>query len=781
MRIVTLVSAAFLLASEMVAADRHLAIVVDTSSSMENNDRQRYTVQLAQVLSDLAGETDHLSVVRMPGVFQSACNAGPSSSLVIRLDPADRARFKRNLDAALQFDTGTYFGAPVRTAISLLPSAPDSRRMLLVIADSGGLGSCEEFLTRELLALKRTGATIAAINLGGSSGAFDSNPAFDFTTASLDAQGLIGAVALVYQRFLGAKKVQTGRVSGDIEVDVSPYVGEAFLVVAADGPIAPLSEIVANPGRQAIDLDHRGGGVTRGLDGKLRGYRIVRLDQPAGGRWRFRASGLGSTAGWMLLQDSAIGVRLVTPVIVPKGVEARLEVELFDQRSGKRIGDTSKLPGLKVTADVNGRELVFQDDGRGADRVAGDGTLSATASFQNTGDHQIPLNVQSEFLDRSATIAARVVDAAWQLEIGSPKRAEIDRPVTLALVLRPVGSAAALRTPDRIAVLTGGASVELRDDGRGPDRAAGDRVYSAQWVPPQPGTFHLVYVPQGGSPATQVSAELEVSGKITFGKPIPIRFGRLESESTATRKLDISGSYVRGAFDVTLHSAFDSKRSRLEIDLGNGWKGLDEIQTIRLTDHGPRSWPVRLRVGECPAACSAVEPFFIVLTAKGVDGRLIRTNVPVSAEIVADPWLLCWWPVLAAVATIIVAGVVAHGYWSPSRFPPQLGVLLSPEEDLNEGFFHPIRGQRGSRSGFYRDARIYVCQDFRLDGRPRDALARLRADHKQVRIEPAVGALVWKQNAEGVWEQMPNGESTARFGDLYRNDHGTLFFELRNA
>jgi hypothetical protein len=100
---------------------------------------------------------------------------------------------------------------------------------------------------------------------------------------------------------------------------------------------------------------------------------------------------------------------------------------------------------------------------------------------------------------------------------------------------------------------------------------------------------------------------------------------------------------------------------------------------------------------------------------------------------------------------------------------------------MGEGFFHPIRGQRGSRSGFYRDARIWISHDFRLTGRPHGAVARLRADHKMVRIQPAPGAALWRQNADGVWEQIPPGESTARFGDVYRNDAGTLFFELRNA
>ncbi|MDQ3281416.1 MAG: VWA domain-containing protein [Acidobacteriota bacterium] len=769
--------------AQLRAAERHLAIIVDTSGSMEMADRQRYTVQLSQVLSDLTDDSDALSVIGMPDdLWLSLCSAGASQSLVLQLDPTNRAGFKQALDRAIQFDTGTYFAAPVRTAISLLPHDPKTRRMLLVIADSGGLGACEADLTRELQELKRDRVTIAAINIGSSSGAFDTNPAFDFTTAALDAQGLIAAVAQVYQRFLGAKQVQTGTVRGDVEVEIAPFVSEAFLVVAADGPIGALVEAGANPPKKSIDVNHRGGGSTLGLDGVLRGYRIVRIDQPAAGRWRFRAPGVAGNAGWMLLQDSSIGARLISPPNVAKGVAMPLELELFDQRTGQRIADTSKLPGLQVSAEIDGRSVAFRDHGQGGDRQARDGVLTATTTFANSGEQHLDVHLQSDFLDRRVAVSTRVIDAAWQLDIQSPKRAEVDRPVTLAVALRAIGPATALDAPSHIAVLTGGPAIELRDDGKGADRQAGDRVYSASWTPRDTGRLQLAYAAQGGSTTLEATAPLEVIGRVRFGAAVPIAFGRLKSESEADGLLDLRSADVRGAFDLQISTPFRSSRSALEIDMGKGWVELDATpRTLRLEERGPRTWRVRLRAGECPAAHPAGRRFEIVLAGTGANGRPIRTNIPVTAEIVADPWLHCWWPVLALAAGCFASGVVFHGYWSPSRFPERLGVVLSPEEDINEGFFHPIRGQRGTRSGFYRDARVYICQDFRLEGKARNALARLRADRQTVRIEAAPGASLWRQNGDGVWEQIPPGESNARYGDLYRNDHGTLFFQVRNA
>jgi hypothetical protein len=193
-----------------------------------------------------------------------------------------------------------------------------------------------------------------------------------------------------------------------------------------------------------------------------------------------------------------------------------------------------------------------------------------------------------------------------------------------------------------------------------------------------------------------------------------------------------------------------------------------------------------LRIGSCPEG-SRRRRFKIRLAgtgttlAPGPGGRLPDSAVPLALEVVPEPWLRCWWPVVALGLGAAALGVLAYGVWSPSRFSGQLGVVLSPEADMTEGFLHPIRGQRGSRSGLFRDARIYVCHDYRLSGRSRHALARLRADAAQVRIRALPGEAVWRQSADGGWEALPPGESPARYGTVYRNDLGSLYFELRNA
>ncbi|MCP3959683.1 MAG: hypothetical protein GY719_17685 [bacterium] len=50
-----------------------------------------------------------------------------------------------------------------------------------------------------------------------------------------------------------------------------------------------------------------------------------------------------------------------------------------------------------------------------------------------------------------------------------------------------------------------------------------------------------------------------------------------------------------------------------------------------------------------------------------------------------------------------------------------------------------------------------------------------------MRIQPLAGSNIWRRNAEDTWERLPPEESPARFGVVYKDELGTLFFELRNG
>lgn len=111
---------------------------------------------------------------------------------------------------------------------------------------------------------------------------------------------------------------------------------------------------------------------------------------------------------------------------------------------------------------------------------------------------------------------------------------------------------------------------------------------------------------------------------------------------------------------------------------------------------------------------------------------------------------------------------------------PRAGLQLWPESDLGEGFFAAFLQQRGSRTGFYRSARLFLHADFRLNGESKGAMACIRAGRAVVWISPANGAPLWRQRMDGEWELVPTGKNTAmRPGALFRNEEESIFFELR--
>ena len=127
-----------ILSTHVVCASERIALVVDTSGSMRDNDRPRYAAQISKILGDLVDDDDSLIFIRMPpqeraldqslGAALAArllnqyppeiCTAGPAPDLAVELRGSDRAAFKSTLDRLVVDDTGTYFAIPLATAFA---------------------------------------------------------------------------------------------------------------------------------------------------------------------------------------------------------------------------------------------------------------------------------------------------------------------------------------------------------------------------------------------------------------------------------------------------------------------------------------------------------------------------------------------------------------------------------------------------------------------------------------------------------------------------------------
>jgi hypothetical protein len=757
---------------------RHLAVVLDTSGSMDGNDRPRLAVQTIKILADMLRPTDRMSVVKMPR--RGGCGRQPDASLVIDTDAAGVAGFKSKLEQ-LRNNTSTEYSVPLATAQQLLDASSAAQRLLIVIADASS-DSCIH--SQQILdALRADGVFTAGVSVGTGRAL---PQRYDTTATVQDASQLLTAVGGIFQQFLGAKAPGSGQLSPSaarISAEVAPFVAEAFVLVAAEGAVGSIAPVAGNPAAAGVDASYRTG-ETRGIDKRERGYRILRLERPNAGIWRFDVGGLTSSAGWFLIQDFSVSMRLTPPATVAQGAETALTLELIDDGTGQRIDRPDRIQGLEISTTIDGTQYRFRDDGSGGDQQGDDGVMTALVKFMTPGQAQIPLRLISKYLQDQATHQTMVVEASWALEVQTPAQSFVGAAVPVTIKPVPVGTAAVLKPPALVrARFATGQTMLLRDDGQDGDAQAGDGLYTRNWTPAQVGSVQIDYQAEGGGKAGDASGTVQVLGTIGFGKPGTLELGRLTSDSEGQGSLDLGFIELTGEFPIRLSSDFSHHSSSLEIDLGQGFVPLNRGRLdLALREDGNRQWTVRLRVARCPSAVEPERAGFVTVEATDHQGQPLRADVPIRVEVIKDSWLTCWWPVIAAVLLTALAIFILYGIISPARFPRSFGVVISPEADMDEGYPFNIRSQKGAGAGFYRDARIYITSDYQLSPSPRGALARLRADRLGVFMQPLPGNVVLQLDADDEWENMSTEQETrVRFSRLYKNAAESLFFELRNV
>jgi hypothetical protein len=576
-----------MLAASAWGAGREVSIIIDTSTSMLSNDRPRYTVQAAKIISDLLEDDDRLSVLRMPPItggflFHENCASPADPRLEVRQHGGSRSGFKGRLDGLIDYNTVVNaFAAEFHTAKTNFTTGPGPKRMLLYLADAGGLDACEGPLTVEMQELRRAGVYVAAINLGSDAGTFGTNPGIETALTATDSEGLIRAVAQVYQRFLGAKKVQTGAVRGSVEVEIDPHVKEAFLVVASDAGIAELTSASGNPPEGGIDLDFRGGGSTAGLDGRTRSYRMIKIKDPTPGTWRFQAPNL--SGGYMLLQDYSVGVRLSSGAI-PAGTSAALEWELYDEHTGQRITDPKFTANLELDATL---------DGATEHLSAQDGVFRSTHTFGKTGKLTATGHVSNGLLSRDFSTEINVVEPGFRLRMEGPARAGVQRPATLRVRAEPMVPGTGQKWPGKlVAVFSDGTRVDLK----GP----ADGSYTGSWTPSRTDKAEVRFSGGDSSKVDPIEASIEVLGRFDRGTPKPVRVGPVKSGSEAAGWLDLSAATVVGDVKAEVTSDLNLRRATLEIETADGWRVLGTTPVALAIGDGQRKWKVRLRAAGLP-------------------------------------------------------------------------------------------------------------------------------------------------------------------------------------
>ena len=753
------------------STSKRVAVVVDTSTSMQSADSYRYGVLLPQVISDLLGLKDAMAVVRFPH-DQDSCGSGVDLSLLRTIDKNNRSISKSDLDWFLAYNTGTYFTSAVQTAINFIGFDKDIPRLILLLVDSGGFSECESSaLLPKLRNLRSSGVTTAVVNLDSDSGAFASYVrAFSVIRSARNPQEFIDAVASIYQEFLGSNSIRKAD-SGPIEFELSPGVREAFVIVMADSHIL-LSSDAGNPGAEKVDLSYRGGGSVVGLDGIRRAYKIARLVRPQNGAWQFNRTASASSA-WTIIIDSALGFRILAQGPFVSGHKQKINVQLVNEETGEPIRNLQPDSKLELTMRVDGEEIVF------APTNYTEAIFQGTINPRDKGRKDLSFEITTDNIKKTRSAAIDIVQVAWRIVVSELNESPVvNKKVLLQAELRGLGAGRAVEPPNELWIPE--LQIRLRDDGIDGDRIANDNVFGGIWVPSKigPESFNIEPAEVGQNIASAV-VKTEVIGELQL-QGARIKFGSLSSGETATNTLDLRGSQIKGQFKLEATSNWNDTAIVFELFDGEKWLRLGQTGSkITVSDSSSLVWPLRVRVGRCPCDTSATS-LGIQLRAWGSGIEEQEIVLPLRLMILEDAWLQCWWEFVVVVLVVILLVFFFYGYIYPSHFPLRFGVQMSDRLDVSEGFFHPIRGTRGVGIGLYRNAECYICSDYRLSSRSRGGLVRLRAGGVEVYIQPVRGQRMMRQSVDGSWEPLSSSEVPVRYGVIYRNEDKTIFFEFRN-
>ncbi len=371
-------------------------------------------------------------------------------------------------------------------------------------------------------------------------------------------------------------------------------------------------------------------------------------------------------------------------------------------------------------------------------------------------------------------------EAAWRFEPALPARHPRDLPMQVRGTLHRAGEHGE-PPPVEIVANDNGLRLILNDQGRDGDATPGDGTYSVHWTPRESGSVELHFNADTSLPFQGEPATLEVLSWAGLAVPERLDFGMLRSREYAVRDLDLSASELHGEPEIAVTLELTAERFALRLDHDGAMERLPP-HSERLVDLTPATaWRLRLRVPFCPEERPHGRIGTLRLTSLAGTEQEQAAEIALFAGSAALPSHLCMLPfLLAALAALSIAFVV-YGIVSPARFPRTLGVVLSPEEDLDEGFFQLIRARKGTSAGFYRNARAFITTDFRIGGRRSGAIVALVADHGYVRLQGLPGQTILRRNPEDEWQVITDAEALVQLGAVYRNEAGSLYFQFRSS
>ncbi|MBK9369313.1 MAG: hypothetical protein IPN01_23950 [Deltaproteobacteria bacterium] len=334
-----------------------------------------------------------------PGAWtRSIREAGDSEleryGILRRADSNSISAFKERLDLHLAQNRNNSpfllaFAAADRvfTGWSLSDARPRT-----VIWLSDGRSDNPDATLSELQALEAKHVTIDALVFGEGDTALASQAGLAPITINSPAD-MMRAFADIFRRIVGAPYRVDDTIAASPSFEMKLAVEEAWVVIYGDESLSGAT--VLGPSGQRVSADH-----ASGTGGRAGVYRVAWFADPAPGTWTIQAQGGGAGAAYAVVQRSGLLPALVSPEKALADTEVALVAVVKAGREGTDATDAELLRELRLTVEVEGRELRMVDDGSGLDAVAGDGRFTAAHRFSAVGEVPVRLHLVGAMVDR---------------------------------------------------------------------------------------------------------------------------------------------------------------------------------------------------------------------------------------------------------------------------------------------------------------------------------------------------------------------------------------------
>lgn len=409
-----------------------VVVMIDTSQSMTNAgmDPERASVLVAKLFSDVVPSS--LSIVRLFDLEKdkhlietkktgqmSPCPERPSTmcetleivsdlqktayekkiGVMSRPRPRD-LKFKKQLEVEL---TATSTTSPFSLALISVArifeerrlANPENRQILVWLSD-GRTDNTQAF-NQQISILKSDGVEIHSVIFGSGSTDVSKEAGIDYSIATTPLE-LMTIFADLLRQIVGAPIDNSGQLQDRASFNIPAEIKQAWVVVYGDTSLSSVE--LRSPTGHIIAAD-----FASDIQNPAGAYRVAHVKSPTEGLWSISARGGGEEAAYAVILDSSLYPFLLPTnkfiIGAPQAVFANIKSTLTNQI----VNDLEIVGDATIKATINNQELTMNDQGMGADDVAGDFVYSAELTLHEPGISQLKL-----LLNNHQTNSSRLYD-----------------------------------------------------------------------------------------------------------------------------------------------------------------------------------------------------------------------------------------------------------------------------------------------------------------------------------------------------------------------------------